>query len=333
MSKSAPRSGSVLVVDDQAPNRFLIGKMLARDGHDVLEANSGHEAIEIARQADPDVVILDVLMPGLDGFQTCSLMKQHDQTRLTPVVLLTALKEHTDKLRGIEAGADDFLSKPVDAHELSARVRSLVRLKRYTKDLDSAEAVIVSLALVIEARDAATEGHCQRLASYATRLGRELALNDDDLSALERGGYLHDVGKVGVSDSVLLKPGPLTPAEFDTMKAHTLIGDRLCGQLRSLRRVRPIVRHHHERLDGSGYPDGLAGDAIPLLAQVMSVVDVYDALTTQRPYKPAFTAEEAFAEIYREVDLGWRSRELVDAFARVMGTASARPGPTPPARG
>lgn len=318
MAESGPRSGCVLVVDDQAPNRFLIGKMLARDGHDVLEAEGGHQAIDLARQADPDVVILDVLMPGLDGFQTCASLKQHDQTRFTPVVLLTALKEHTDRLRGIEAGADDFLSKPVDPLELSARVRSLVRLKRYTRDLDSAEAVIVSLALVIEARDAATEGHCQRLAEYATRLGRVLGLNDDALSALERGGYLHDVGKVGVPDSVLLKPGPLTPAEFDTMKAHTLIGDRLCGQLRSLRRVRPIVRHHHEKLDGSGYPDGLAGDAIPLLAQVMGVVDVYDALTTQRPYKPAFTSEEAFAEIYCEVDRGWRSRELVDAFVRAM---------------
>jgi putative two-component system response regulator len=280
---AGPRSGCVLVVDDQAPNRVLLGKMLARDGHKVLEADSGQRAIEIARLADPDVVILDVLMPGLDGFQTCATLKRHDQTRLTPVVLVTALREHTDRLRGIEAGADDFLSKPVDPHELSARVRSLIRLKRYTEDLDSAEAVIMSLALVIEARDAATEGHCERLAEYATRLGRALGLDEDDLSALKRGGYLHDVGKVGVPDSVLLKAGPLTPAEFEEMKSHTLIGDRLCGQLRSLRRVRPIVRHHHEKLNGSGYPDGLAGDAIPLLAQIMGVVDVYDALTTSRP--------------------------------------------------
>jgi len=315
---AGPRSGCVLVVDDLAANRHLIRKMLARDGHAVLEADSGQQALEIARQADPDVIILDVLMPGLDGFQTCATLKQHDQTRLTPVVLLTALRERTDRLRGIEAGADDFLSKPVDPHELSARVRSLIRLKRYTKELDSAEAVIVSLALVIEARDAATDGHCQRLAEYATRLGRALGLDEDDLSALERGGYLHDIGKVAVPDNVLLKPGPLTPAEFAQMKAHTLIGDRLCGQLRSLRQVRPIVRHHHEKLDGNGYPDGLAGDAIPLLAQIIGVVDVYDALTTPRPYKPAFTSEEAFAEIYCEVDRGWRSRRLVDTFVQAM---------------
>jgi putative two-component system response regulator len=264
------------------------------------------------------VVVLDVLMPGLDGFETCATLKAEPDTRLTPVVLVTALKDTSDRVRGIEAGADDFLSKPVDPLELSARVRSLLRLKRYTDELDSAEAVIVSLALTIEARDAATEGHCQRLADYATRLGRALDLDADDLSALERGGYLHDIGKIGVPDGVLLKPGPLTAAEFAQMKAHTLIGDRLCGELRSLRRVRPIVRHHHERLDGSGYPDGLRGDAIPLLAQIMGLVDVYDALTTTRPYKPAFTPEEAIAEIYGEVERGWRRRSLVDAFTAIV---------------
>lgn len=313
------RSGCVLVVDDMPPNRHLIRAMLARDGHAVLEADSGRVALDIARDADPDVVILDVLMPGIDGFETCATLKRNEHTRLTPVVLLTALKEHSDRVRGIEAGADDFLSKPVDPHELSARVRSLIRLKRYTKDLDTAESVIVSLALTIEARDAATDGHCQRLADYATRLGRALGLSEADLSALERGGFLHDIGKVGVPDCVLLKPGPLTGDEFTQMKLHTVIGDRLCGQLRSLRAVRPIVRHHHEKLDGSGYPDGLKGDAIPLLAQIMGIVDVYDALTTPRPYKPSFTHEEAMAEIYGEVARGWRSQTLVHAFAHALG--------------
>jgi cyclic di-GMP phosphodiesterase len=307
-----------LVADDMAPNRDLIRRILVREGHNVLEADGGRNALEIARRDDPDVILLDVLMPGLDGFQTCATLKQDDRTRLTPVVMVTALKSQTDKLRGIEAGADDFLSKPCDPLELSARVRSLIRLKRHTQDLDSAEAVITSLALTVEARDAATEGHCQRLAVYATRLGAELGLDQADLSALERGSYLHDIGKVGVPDRVLLKPGPLTPAEFAVMKSHTLVGDRLCGELRSLRRVRPIVRHHHEKLDGSGYPDGLRGDAIPLLAQILGVVDVYDALTTERPYKPAFTTEEALFEIDREVRLGWRSRALVDAFTRIL---------------
>jgi putative two-component system response regulator len=324
MHGNGANRGRVLVVDDLAPNRALIRKMLARDGHDVLEAGTGHQALALAREADPDVVVLDVLMPGLDGFQTCATLKADPTTRLTPVVLVTALKDTSDRVRGIEAGADDFLSKPVDPLELSARVRSLLRLKRYTDELDSAEAVIVSLALTIEARDAATEGHCQRLADYATRLGRALHLDAEDLSALERGGYLHDIGKIGVPDGVLLKPGPLTPAEFAQMKAHTLIGDRLCGKLRSLRRVRPIVRHHHERLDGSGYPDGLSGDGIPLLAQIMGIVDVYDALTTARPYKPVFTPGEAIAEIYGEVERGWRRRDLVDAFVGIVRQTAAQ---------
>ena len=324
--------GRVLIVDDFDANRNLLRKMLERDGHEVLEAGSGPAALVLARREAPDVVLLDVMMPGIDGFQTCAALKAEQPTRLTPVVLVTALRETSDRVRGIEAGADDFLSKPVDPHELSARVRSLIRLKRYTDELDSAEAVIVSLAQTIEARDAATDGHCQRLAEYATWLGRALGLDADDLSALARGGYLHDIGKVGVPDAVLLKKGPLTPTEFEQMKTHTLIGDRLCGELRSLRRVRPIVRHHHERLDGSGYPDGLRGDAIPLPAQILGVVDVFDALTTARPYKPAFTAEEAMAELYFEVDRGWRSRELVDAFAQAWQGAGPSSSLTPPPR-
>ena len=171
----------------------------------------------------------------------------------------------------------------------------MLRIKGYTDELDSAESVIVSLALTIEARDSTTEGHCQRLAQYAFALGQALGLNDDDLSALARGGYLHDVGKIGIPDGVLLKPGPLTPDEYELIKQHPIVGERLCGELRSLRNVRPIVRHHHERLDGSGYPDGLSGDAIPLLAQITSIVDVFDALTTERPYRAALPIAAAAA--------------------------------------
>ena len=189
-----------------------------------------------------------------------------------------------------------------------------MRLKHYTDDLDSAESVIMSLALVIEARDAYTDGHCQRLAAYATSLGKALQLSEEDLAALFRGGYLHDVGKIGIPDEILLKPGRLSESEYYQIQQHPVIGDRLCGELRSLRQVRPIVRHHHERLDGSGYPDGLTGDDIPLLAQIMGIVDVYDAITTTRPYKPAATTEQAYKELLQEVNKGWRRRDLVDAF-------------------
>jgi putative two-component system response regulator len=302
------------VVDDIEASAKLLKRMLVRDGHEVTVARDGREALDRVARDHPDVVLMDVMMPALDGFETCRQMKRDPTTRLVPVVLVTALTDPSDRVRGLEAGADDFLSKPVNPEELAARVRSLVRLKRYTDELDTAESVLLSLALTIEARDTTTDGHCQRLAQYASALGTALGLPAEDVAALARGGYLHDIGKVGIPDAVLLKPGRLTPEEFDVMKRHTLIGDRLCGELRSLRRVRPIVRHHHERLNGSGYPDGLAGTAVPLLAQLMGVVDVFDALTTTRPYKRALRPAEALSELTREVERGWRDRALVEAF-------------------
>ena len=307
-------AGKVLVVDDVAANVELLRTWLTREGYSVVTASDGEEALEMVASTHPDLVLMDVMMPKLNGYAVCERIKRNPATRLTPVVLVTALHERERKIEGINAGADDFLTKPVDPHELKARASSLVRLKRYTDDLDSAESVIMSLALVIEARDAYTDGHCQRLAAYATSLGSALRLSEDEIAALFRGGYLHDVGKVGIPDELLLKTGRLSEAEYRRIKEHPLIGDRLCGELRSLRQVRPIVRHHHERLDGSGYPDGLKGDEIPLLAQIMGIVDVYDAITTTRPYKTAATAERAYAELMDEVARGWRRKDLVEAF-------------------
>ena len=306
--------GSVLVVDDIAGNTRLVESLLAPDGHTVRTAGDGAEALRLVRSEHPDLVLMDVMMPHVDGFEACRAIKQDPSTRLIPVVLITSLNDSASRIRGIDVGADDFVSKPFNAHELRARIRSLLRIKHYTDDLDSAESVIVSLALTIEARDSTTDGHCQRLAQYASALGLTLGRDEDDVSALKRGGYLHDVGKVGIPDAVLLKSGPLTSSEYELMKTHTVIGDRLCGELRSLRKVRPIVRHHHERLDGSGYPDGLRDDAIPLLAQIMGIVDVFDALTTARPYKVALPFARAAEELRREAARGWRRADLVDTF-------------------
>jgi putative two-component system response regulator len=306
--------GKVLVVDDEAANVKLLDALLTREGYTVVTASDGEEALAMVASSHPDLVLMDVVMPKLSGYEVCERIKRNAATRLTPVVLITALHQREHKIQGINAGADDFLTKPVDPHELRARARSLVRLKRYTDDLDSAESVIMSLALVIEARDAYTDGHCQRLAAYATTFGTALNLDEDELGALFRGGYLHDIGKVGVPDSILLKAGRLSVSEYEQIKNHPVIGDRLCGELRSLRQVRPIVRHHHERVDGSGYPDGLKGDAIPLLAQIMGIVDVYDAITTARPYKAAGTAGEACSELLEEVKRGWRRKDLVETF-------------------
>jgi putative two-component system response regulator len=307
-------TGRVLVVDDTREMLLLLRRVLERDGHAVDATTDADEALQLVADGGYDLVLLDVLMPGHDGFEVCRAIKARPETMLTPVVLVTGLQDLASRIKGIESGADDFLTKPVNLQELRARARSLVRLKHRTDDLESAESIILSLATTIEARDPTTEGHCQRLAALAVALGRAVALPPHDLAALQRGGYLHDLGKVGVPDAILLKPGPLTEDEMAVMRTHPVIGERLCGSLRSLREVRPIVRWHHERLDGSGYPDGLRGDAVPLLPQILGVVDVYDALAHDRPYKPAFTPPDAVAELRRQVALGWRSPRLVDAF-------------------
>lgn len=322
----------VLVVDDDPQNRRVLERLLTRQGYRVETAGDGSSAMTAIEHTPPDVVLLDVQMPGPDGFEVCGHIKDHPATRLTPVVLITGLSDRESRLRGIEAGADDFIHKPFDAGELTARLRSLVRLKRFTDDLESAESVIMSLAMTVEARDAYTVGHCQRLADYATALGSELGLTDVERHTLYRGGYMHDLGKIGIPDAVLLKPTSLTPDEYALMKRHTVIGDSLCGNLRSLALVRPIVRHHHERLDGSGYPDALRGDEIPLLAQIISVVDTYDAITTDRPYRPARTMTEALAELRGDVTRGFMSKDLVEAFVSVLRRDSLRePWPAPTA--
>jgi putative two-component system response regulator len=319
-----PLNGRILVVDDCRVNVHLLTRLLARDGHEVVSASNGDDALEIVARERPDLVLMDVMMPKRDGFETCRLLKQSAATRLIPVVLVTALQDAQGKVTGLDAGADDFLTKPVNPPELQARVRSLLRLKRFTDDLESAESVMLALGETIEARNAYTRGHCLRLAEYAVELGRAIGLDDAHLAVLEYGGFLHDIGKIGIPDAVLLKPDKLTVKEYALLKQHTLIGDRLCQGLRSLDRVRAIVRHHHERLDGTGYPDGLRGDGIPLLAQIMSVVDVYDALTTVRPYKGALNEAEAYEELRAEARRGWRRADIVDAFIADRSTSAEK---------
>ena len=324
-SASSPiaRRTRVLVADDTDSVRALFQKLLTADGHDVISAQDGLEALDAIQKYRPDVILLDVGMPGVDGIEVCRRLKSDPTTRLTPVVLVTGLSDLSDRIKGIEAGADDFLSKPVHPHELRARVVSLSRMKQLIDALDSAEAAFMALALTIEARDPMTNGHCERLAHHAVLLGRTIGLASEDLHALHRGGYLHDVGKVGVPDAVLLKPGPLTPAEFSLMQRHPEIGESLCAPLQSLRSVRPIIRCHHERLDGSGYPGRLKGDEVPLLAQIVGIVDVYDALTSQRPYRGALPPEMAARHLMREVEQGKFARGYVEAFLDAMRISAA----------
>lgn len=314
IDESARGRGTVLVVEDDKVNSAALVLLLKAQGYHVHAAADGETALATIAQDPPDLILLDVRLPGMSGFDVCRSIKQRSATRLIPVVLVTGLDAREHRIAGITAGADDLLTKPFDIEELNARVSSLLRLKRYTDELESAESVILSLALTVEARDAYTEGHCQRLSSYSIALGEALGLGEADLGALSRGAYLHDVGKIGIPDALLLKPGKLTPDECALIKRHPVIGETLCGDLRSLTGVRPIVRHHHEHRDGSGYPDGLRGDEIPLLAQIVAIADTYDAITTTRPYRSALPPAHAYAELRQDVARGLRRRDLVETF-------------------
>ena len=315
----------VLIVDDSPAFTDALSRLLTAEGFAVDVMHDSDGVIGAVARLGPDVVLLDVELPGASGFDVCRGLKQNDATRLIPIVLLTGLIGRDHRLAGIEAGADDFLTKPFDSSELTARVRSLSRLKRYTDELESAESVIVSLALTVEARDAYTEGHCDRLSTYAGALGRAIGLSADELSALRRGGLLHDVGKVGIPDALLLKQGRLTTDEYEIVKQHTVIGERLCSGLRSLAAVRPIIRQHHERLDGTGYPDGLRGSEVSLLAQIIGVVDAFDAMTTDRPYRASLGLARAIDELRRDAARGAMDPMLVETFIALAPVLLAAP--------
>jgi len=308
----------VLVVDDHSASRMTAVALLAVEGYEVLEADSGLVALERVIKSQPDLILLDVMMPEMDGFEVCRQLKQDDQTRLIPVIFITALNDRRSRIRGIEAGGDDFLTKPFDRLELAARVNSLVRQKRLNEDLDHAEQVLFSIASAIESRDPNTGDHCERLVTLGQAFGEYLNLTRVQMRNLQWGSYLHDIGKVGIPDAVLLKTGKFTPQEWEIMKQHVLIGEKICQPLRTMRGVIPIIRYHHERWDGSGYPDGLVGDEIPDLAQVFQMIDIYDALTSERPYKRALTLEEALQVMAEETDSGWRNPKLVQQFIQFV---------------
>ena len=311
-------SATILVVDDNVAVRELLAELLRVQGFDVTTASDGETALAEFSRHQPDLVLLDVVMAGLDGFDVCRRLKQDPEHRLTPVILVTGLSATEDRVRGIEAGADDFLSKPVDRTELFARVRSLLNLKAHTDELERAEAVLFALARSIEGKDPYTEGHCERLSDYSTRLGARIGLAEERLTALRRAGTVHDIGKVAVPDAVLLKPGPLTPEEQAIMREHPVVGERICAPLKSFRHVLPIIRHHHEKLNGTGYPDKLKGEAIPVTARVLQIVDVYDALITERPYKRALPVAEALIVMEEEVRKEWWDRDIFAEFQQMI---------------
>jgi putative two-component system response regulator len=304
----------ILIVDDQPAARLALSTLLRREGFEVHEAESGDAALAHCATLRPDLILLDIMMPGMSGFEVCRRLKATPETRLTPIVLITGLSETEDRIQGINAGADDLLTKPIDMNELLARTRSLLRLKQYTDELENAESVLFALAQSIEARDPYTAGHCERLSEMSARLGERLGLPEEQITALRRAGIVHDIGKVVVPDAILLNPDALSPEDMEIMKKHPVVGENICRPMRAFRLVLPIIRHHHERADGSGYPDGLRGSEIPVTAAILQLVDVYDALTTSRPYRQASTPHGALEIMADEAARGWWDRDLFAAF-------------------
>jgi putative two-component system response regulator len=283
----------VLVVDDLAANRDLIDGLLEGRGYDVRQARDGSEALAIVGAEQPDVVLLDIDMPVMDGITVCRTIKGDPATRLVPVVLITAASDRDTRIRGLEAGADDFLTKPFDGTELLVRVRVLLRDRALNKRLDATETVLLAVGRAVEARDRYTIDHAERVGRYARELGGLIGLDREAADWVYMGGVLHDVGKIAIRDAILLKAGPLDDDEWSLMRTHPVEGERICQPLRSTSPVLPTIRHHHERFDGTGYPDGLSGESIPLSARLVAIADAWDAMTSNRVYRASLGEAEA----------------------------------------
>jgi len=309
---------TILVVDRTEINRQLIKGILKAGPYKILEAREPQAAFDILERETVDLVVADMMPNGADGLDFCRRLKSHRQTRLIPILIITSVQGIDNEVAYLDSGADEFLIKPLQPAIVRTRVKTMLRNKRVVDSLEEAETILFALAMTIEQRDKETGSHCQRLAALSVALGKALGLPNDDLLALYRGGFLHDIGKIAVPDSILFKRGMLNEEEWSVMRSHTWKGEQICSPMRSLKPVLPIIRNHHERWDGTGYPDGLAGETIPLLARILQLADIYDALTSRRSYKSAYTPEEAVAMLEKESEMGWRDPELVSVFCEMV---------------
>jgi cyclic di-GMP phosphodiesterase len=318
--ESAVLPGTILIVDGEEINRRLLKAILKAAPYKILESRKASEAMSLLQSEKVDLVILDLMLPEMSGPELCRWMKINRSTQLIPILMMTSVQGIENEIVGISSGADEFLIKPLHPAVVRTRVRAMIRNKALVDSLEEAEAILFALAQAVEQRDPHTGRHCQRLAVSSVMLGEAVGLPRSDLTALFRGGYLHDIGKIAVPDSILFKNGILDSEEWKVMRCHPVRGEEICRAMKSLWPVLPIIRSHHERWDGSGYPDGLSGEDIPLLARILQVADIYDALTTERPYKPELSSAEAFAVMEEEVRRGWRDAELVSLFQSTIQT-------------
>jgi len=304
----------VLVVDDNPTNVELISVQLKPFNYDIRKAFGGEEALAMVKEDAPDLILLDLMMPHMSGYEVCRTLKSAPATQLIPIIIVTALREIDDKIKAIELGADDFLMKPFNKLELTARVKSLLRVKQLCDELDTTESVVFTLAEALEAKDVYTRGHSERVAKYSYLLGKHLQFNEADLNDLKRGSLLHDIGKVGVKESILNKEAKLTAEELAHIRTHPERGFEICKSLKSFKRLLPIIRSHHERWDGKGHPDGLKGEEIPLFSRICSITDSFDAMTSNRPYRKGMQPSAAADIFEREMNSGQWDPTLVQAF-------------------
>ncbi len=309
---------SILVVDDVSSNLELMEAVFMKEGFRVYTALGADAAIDLFMSHSIDLAVLDVMMPGVDGFDLCTRLKDISGRRFFPVILLTALTDRQSKIKGIASGADDFISKPFDNSELMMKIRSLLKLKRLNEELDHSENIILTLAVAMEARDPYTKGHSTRVSKLSVDFVSFLGLPETDRKEMKKAGILHDIGKICLSESLLRKPGTLTREEVEMIKTHAVLGEELCRPLVSMRKILPSIRHHHERWDGLGFPDGLGKDEIPLMARILAIVDSFDAMVSVRPYRDrrsvGVTLETMKSEQY---DGQWDS-ELLRYFLDMM---------------
>lgn len=310
----------VLIVDDDRVHRTLQKEILEDEKYRVVEAENGEVALEKISQQPFDIVLLDKRMPGMNGDEVCYRIRNDLEELLLPIVMVTGDNSAEDLAKSMKIGATDFIKKPYNPSELLSRVDAAVQRKRLTDQLDNSETLLFALARMVEAKDSTTGDHCSRLAYSSEVFARKLGLDEVEITALRRGAILHDIGKLGIPDSVLLKQGKLNKDEFELIKNHSVIGARLCSGLKTMQPTLPIIRHHHERWNGSGYPDGLKGEDIPFLARVFQILDVYDALSSERPYKKAFTTEQVIEIFESEAERGWYDPELITVFMEILRT-------------
>jgi putative two-component system response regulator len=305
----------ILLVDVASANREELKSFLQNQRCDVITAADGESAVRCCLQMQPDLVLLHDSLPGIGSFELCRLMKKDPLNQLTPVVLLKPSPDQWDVYRGREAGAIDIWATPASIWDAFGRIQMLLRLKRYMDE--QAKSAVFSLARSVDSNHNLKNGHSERLVAYVEQLGESLGFGEEDLQELRIASWLHDIGKIGVPESILLKPGPLDAEETRIMREHPVTGENMCKPLKSLRPILPVIRHHHERMDGSGYPDGLRGENIPLKARILQVADIYDALTTARPYRGGLAPEEALQILFSEAENGWLDAFVVLKFSRI----------------